>query len=172
MLSVGGHKGGLPLSTIVDIVDRHSYRTRHVAWNERGVQKGLPPDVVTLMIGEPKQGFWFNMKRGYVPEYDVRKAAWVEDDSQVLEDLHRLGWIGEGFRPDASSMFHETNLVKTHKPKLLYTGWRSMVRLLIVHHLVRDHPDIEELLGARDYREAILTRQRWDAAKAVDITAD
>lgn len=177
MASMGGHKGGLALTRVLDLVSRHAYKQHHVAWNERGVKAGLPPDVVTLMIGVPGEGFHWNLRRGYMPEYDVRGAARVEDNENILDDLGRLKAAGIGHIPGGgvagtTSMFHHSKLKKTYKGKLEYIGWRSMLVALLTHRRIRESAELESLLGSKDYRNALHRRARWDSSKAVDLTAD
>lgn len=173
MASLGGHKGSIPLTRILDIVDRHAYKQRHVAWNMRGVQAGLPPDVVTVMVGTPDEGFHWNLRRGMVPEENIREASGrIEDNEEILESLKRYGFAMPGWQPDSQSMFGQHNLKKEFRARLLYTGWRGMLRSLLMHRRIRDNTETETLLGSKDYRKTILTRKRWDAAMAIEITAD
>lgn len=171
MASIGGHKGGIALADLLDIIERHAYRQRCVRSTGRGAKRGLPPDIVTIQAGLQKDGFWFNLKRGMVPEYAIRGKARVEDDEEVLEDLNRLGWI-PNFKPGAKSMFAPGKLKKYHKPELLYVGWREVMGNMLKFRLLRESDELEELLGAREYRHILLSRRRWEQAMAVEITAD
>jgi hypothetical protein len=156
--SVAGHQGGLPLTRLLDLIDRYAYKPRHVAWNQEGVRLGLPPDAVTVQIGQMDDMAWYNLRRGVIPEYTVRHAAQVEDDEDVLELLDRMGHIPGNNNPNAISAATVDRFKTTHAPKLKYIGWREVLRTMLMMRQIRGSADAERLLGTREYREVMRKR--------------
>lgn len=166
--SVSGHKGGLPLTELLDMIDRYAYRQRHVAWNRVGVKRGLPPDVATVQLGMPEDGTWWNLKRGMIPEVSVRKSGGVRDNEETLELMHKHGMhplaqqTAAGYRaPDGSrplSLFNERTFKQYLPSKLLYIGWRAALKSMLVNYCVRPNPTAERLLGTKEYRQVMQER--------------
>ena len=164
--SVGGHIGGLPLTKMLDIIDRYAYKQRHVAWSMVGVRKGLPPDVVTVQIGTPDDGTWWNLKRGMMPEHSVHTKGGVVDNEETLELMDKYGMNplakaarqGIAKRPGAMSLFNENSFKQTLRPKLLYIGWRSALASMMENRSIRGSAEAEQLLGTKQYREIMIKR--------------
>ena len=171
MITRGGHKGSIALPRLLDIIDRHSYKQRHVAWNERGVKAGLPPDVVTILIGETKDGYWWNVRKGMIPEHTVRTKGYTIEDSATHDSLMRMGWRPGNDQPGAISTITERALTTRVPAKLVYIGWREILCQIIKHRKIRDCAEAEELLGTFEYRKTLMSRARWEKAINVGIEA-
>lgn len=165
--TVGGHKGGLELGVLINLIQRTAYRQHHVALNRVGVQKGLPPDVATVQLGTPDDGLWWNLKRGMIPERDVRTAARVEDNEEILEMMHKYGMqpigrahaLGISKYEGGQSMLNPKAFKKRIPAKLLYVGWRAALRAMLINRGIRGSAEAERLLGTKEYRD-VMTRRR------------
>lgn len=165
--TTAGHQGGLELGVLVNLLKRTAYRQCHVAYNTVGVQVGLPPEVATVQIGEPEHGLWWNLKKGMIPEFDVRQKAQVVDDTEALMLMDKYGMspvgkahaLGIAKYEGAKSMLNERAFKKRLPAKLLFVGWRSTLRSMIENRAVRGSSEAERLLGRKDYRAAMTTRR-------------
>ena len=168
--SVGGHKGAMPLSRLLDLIERTAYRERHVAFNRVGVQKGLPPDVATVQIGTPGDGRWWNLKRGMIPEYDIRTKGGVVTDTETEEILDKYGMhpaaralqYGITRHEHAQRMAGNHVLHKRVPAKLLYIGWRSTLKSMLAERAIRGSAEAEQLLGTKEYRDVMRHRRLRD----------
>lgn len=168
--SVGGHVGGLQLSKLLDLAHRTAYRPLHVAFTRVGVPGTLPPDVATVMAGEPHDGLWWNLRRGIVPEEDVRTKAGEVDNTEVLELMHKYGMNplanamrqGIAKRPDAQRLISERHFKQRVPSKLIYSGWRKALTSMLVNRAIRGSSEAERLLGTKDYRAAMIHRRLRD----------
>jgi hypothetical protein len=155
---------------MLDLIHRTAYRERHVAYNRVGVQKGLPPDVATVQIGRPDDGLWWNLKRGVMPEYDVRFPGGVVVDTEMEDILDKYGMhptariAQQGITRHASAM-KLAGMHVLHKKvaaKLKYIGWRSTLRSMLENRAIRSSAEAERLLGTKEYRD-VMTRRRLRA---------
>ena len=152
--SVEGRSGeSMPFDDLVRIVDRHAYKYRHIAYNERGVQKGLPPNVATVQMGPLEDGLWWNARVGYIPERTTYMSADFDNYDDVALTLARMGvsekWIeAQDWR------------VRTKKRRPASVGWREVLGGMLRHKCIRPNAEAEEWLGRRDYEKA-LRRQDW-----------
>lgn len=143
--------GAIPLTEIVEMVERYAYKQVHVAYNALGAKIGLKGQA-TVQVGPIEDGHWWNLRVGHVPEFTTWQAAEVEDYEDLADFFLSLGMT------DQEAQDRTWKIVQRgRRPR--YFGWRSVLFNMLKRRVVRPNPMIEKWLGPEMYERAMQQRK-------------
>lgn len=151
-----GRHEAMPFETFERLL--RTYATKDVSFHyeKEGAYRGLPPDVLTVMFGDVKDGLWFNVRKGEIPEetqIEYRPRPLSEYDRAVLAGAIRR--VGGRQRPI------NTNPIKVPK----HLGWRALLLMIGGKGLLRPNQELRDWLGDSMYNEIFTAVAQTDAMR-------